>query len=204
MRILHTSDWHLGRALCGERLLDDQAYVLDQLTRVADDFHPDAVLVAADVYDRAVPAPDAVHLLDDVVTRLVLDRDIHVFMIAGKAAELANARRDASAADHARQPTGTRLATAKQSVAACVAAIDAASKELAEVEPAAARVEILPVGRSRLLLPQSWTRAATARTRFAAPSTPSPCSSCSQPAGCPPPLPACEARCDWPAYHVPR
>jgi len=83
MRILHTSDWHLGRALCGQRLLDDQAFVLDQLTRIADDFHPDAVLVAGDVYDRAVPAPDAVQLLDDVVTRLVLDRGIHVFLIAG-------------------------------------------------------------------------------------------------------------------------
>src|ERR1035441_4937059 len=83
MRILHTSDWHLGRALCGERLLDDQAFVLDQLTRIADDYHPDAVLVAGDVYDRAVPAPDAVQLLDDVVTRLVLDGGIHVFLIAG-------------------------------------------------------------------------------------------------------------------------
>jgi exonuclease SbcD len=83
MRILHTSDWHPGRALCGERLLDDQAYVLNQLTRIADDFHPDAVLVAGDVYVRAIPAPDAVQLVDDVVTLLVLDRGIHVFLIAG-------------------------------------------------------------------------------------------------------------------------
>ena len=83
MRIIHTSDWHLGRSLCGERLLDDQAYVLEQLTRIADDFHPDAVLVAGDVYDRAVPGPDAVQLLDDVVTRLALERGIQVFLIAG-------------------------------------------------------------------------------------------------------------------------
>ena len=63
--------------------------------------------------------------------------------IAGKAVELAKASRDATAADGACQLTGTRLVSAKQSIAGCVAAIDAASNELAEVEPAAARVEIL-------------------------------------------------------------
>ena len=63
--------------------------------------------------------------------------------IASQAGLLAQARRDAKVADQARQLTGKRLAAAKQSVAGCVTAIDAAAKELEEVEPVAAREEIL-------------------------------------------------------------
>jgi exonuclease SbcD len=83
MRILHTSDWHLGRALCGERLLDDQCHVLAQLVQIVKDFGPDVVIVAGDVYDRAVPSPEAVQLLDDVVSQLVLDCDTNVVLLAG-------------------------------------------------------------------------------------------------------------------------
>ncbi len=83
MRFIHSSDWHLGRSLCGERLIEDQRYVLAQLVEIARDFRPDAVLIAGDLYDRAVPAPEAVRLLDDVVTQLVLDLGINVFVIAG-------------------------------------------------------------------------------------------------------------------------
>jgi DNA repair protein SbcD/Mre11 len=83
MRILHTSDWHLGRALCGERLLDDQCHVLAQLVQIVKDFQPDAVVVAGDVYDRAIPSPDAVELLDDVVSKLVLDCKTNLVLLAG-------------------------------------------------------------------------------------------------------------------------
>ena len=60
MRLLHTADWHLGRMLHGAALIDDQAHVLDQLVELARDARVDAVLVAGDVYDRAVPQPEAV------------------------------------------------------------------------------------------------------------------------------------------------
>jgi exonuclease SbcD len=83
MRFIHTSDWHLGRSLCGERLIEDQRHVLAQLIQVVKDFNPDAVLVAGDIYERAVPAPDAVQLLDEVVSELVLDCGVNVFIIAG-------------------------------------------------------------------------------------------------------------------------
>jgi exonuclease SbcD len=83
MRFLHTSDWHLGRALCGERLLDDQRHVLAQLLAIAKDFRPAAVLVAGDLYDRAVPSPEAVRLLDDVISELVLGLGVSVFLMAG-------------------------------------------------------------------------------------------------------------------------
>ena len=54
MRILHTADWHLGRVLYGASLLDEQAYLLDQLENLARDERQDVILVAGDVYDRSV------------------------------------------------------------------------------------------------------------------------------------------------------
>ncbi|MFO0585768.1 MAG: exonuclease SbcCD subunit D [Anaeromyxobacter sp.] len=70
LRVLHTSDWHLGRTLHAESLLDDQAWALDRLLEVAKDERPDVLVVAGDIYDRAVPPAEAVQLLDEVLTRL--------------------------------------------------------------------------------------------------------------------------------------
>jgi DNA repair protein SbcD/Mre11 len=81
-RLLHTSDWHLGRALHEEPLLADQAWALDRLIALARDARPDAVVVAGDVYDRAVPPSEAVTLLDDVLTRLA-ELGAPVVVIAG-------------------------------------------------------------------------------------------------------------------------
>ena len=64
MRLIHTSDWHLGRTLHGENLLGHQAVFLDWLLAEAERHQVHAVLVAGDVYDRAVPPADAVRLLD--------------------------------------------------------------------------------------------------------------------------------------------
>jgi exonuclease SbcD len=82
LRILHTSDWHLGRALHGEPLLEDQAWMLERLLEAVKDERPDALVVAGDVYDRAVPPPEAVSLLDDFLTR-VAERGVQVVAIAG-------------------------------------------------------------------------------------------------------------------------
>ncbi len=67
MRLIHTSDWHLGRTLHGEDLLGHQAAFLDWLLAEATERQVDAVLVAGDIYDRAVPPVDAVRLLDDAL-----------------------------------------------------------------------------------------------------------------------------------------
>ncbi len=82
LRVLHTSDWHLGRALHEESLLEDQAWVLERLVLAARDERPDVVVVAGDVYDRAVPPAEAVALLDEVLTRLA-DLGVPVVVIAG-------------------------------------------------------------------------------------------------------------------------
>ena len=83
MRFIHTADWHLGRLFHGVHLTDDQAYALDQLVDLAREARVDAVLIAGDIYDRAIPPPEAVQLLDEVVSRLVLDRHVPVLMIGG-------------------------------------------------------------------------------------------------------------------------
>jgi exonuclease SbcD len=67
MKLLHTSDWHLGRALHGEPMLEHQRAFLTWLVDIAVARGVDAVLVAGDVYDRAVPPTDAVALLDDAL-----------------------------------------------------------------------------------------------------------------------------------------
>lgn len=83
LRLLHTSDWHLGRVLHGRSLLTDQEFVLEKLVGVVADVRPDALLVAGDVFDRTVPPVEAVRLLDDVLERIVLGHGVPVVMIAG-------------------------------------------------------------------------------------------------------------------------
>jgi DNA repair protein SbcD/Mre11 len=69
MRLIHTSDWHLGRTLHGESLLEHQSVFLDWLLGQATGHRVDAVVVAGDVYERAVPPTDAVALLDHTLVR---------------------------------------------------------------------------------------------------------------------------------------
>lgn len=71
MRLLHTSDWHLGRRLHGVPLHSAHEMFLDHLVDTVRTEHIDVVLVAGDVYDRAVPAPETVSLLDDALVRIV-------------------------------------------------------------------------------------------------------------------------------------
>ena len=83
MRLIHTSDWHLGRIFHNVHLTDDQSHVLDQFVDLVKDETPDAVLIAGDIYDRAVPPPDAVSLLDEVLSRIALDLKVPIVLIAG-------------------------------------------------------------------------------------------------------------------------
>ncbi|MDK3256160.1 exonuclease SbcCD subunit D [Blastococcus capsensis] len=71
MRLLHTSDWHIGRTLHGTDLLAEQEAVLGGLAAVVAEEQADVVVVAGDVYDRAVPSADATGVLDRVIGRLL-------------------------------------------------------------------------------------------------------------------------------------
>jgi len=70
MRLLHTSDWHIGRSLHGTDLLAEQEAVLGHLAEVVAAESVDVVVVAGDVYDRAVPSADATGVLDRALMRL--------------------------------------------------------------------------------------------------------------------------------------
>jgi exonuclease SbcD len=70
MRLLHTSDWHLGRSFHGVGMLDAQRDFIDQLVVQVEELSVDVVLIAGDVYDRALPGVDVVGLLDDALVRL--------------------------------------------------------------------------------------------------------------------------------------
>lgn len=83
MRFIHTADWHLGRILYGVHLTEDQAYLLDQFIEIVKESQIDAILLAGDIYDRAVPPLEAVKLLDDVLASLVIDLKIPVIAIPG-------------------------------------------------------------------------------------------------------------------------
>src|SRR3954452_3063984 len=69
MRLLHTSDWHIGRSLHGTDLLAEQEAVLTRLAQVVAAESVDVVLVAGDVYDRAVPSADATAVLGRALAR---------------------------------------------------------------------------------------------------------------------------------------
>ena len=82
MRFLHTSDWHLGRSLHRADLRDAQERFLDHLVATAREEQVDAVLVAGDVYDRAVPPVDAVALCEQALIRL-RETGARVILISG-------------------------------------------------------------------------------------------------------------------------
>jgi len=70
MRLLHTADWHLGRAFHGEDLLGAQAAFVDFVVDAARASDVDGVLIAGDLYDRALPPVDAVRLASEALARL--------------------------------------------------------------------------------------------------------------------------------------
>ncbi|MGW1716487.1 exonuclease SbcCD subunit D [Streptomyces sp. NPDC002156] len=82
MRLLHTSDWHLGRAFHRVNMLGAQAEFIGHLVTVAREREVDAVVVSGDVYDRAVPPLAAVELFDDALHRLA-DLGVPTVMISG-------------------------------------------------------------------------------------------------------------------------
>ncbi|WP_116210481.1 exonuclease SbcCD subunit D [Streptomyces olivoreticuli] len=82
MRMLHTSDWHLGRSFHRIGLLKAQRQFIDHLVSAVHEHEADVVLVSGDVYDRAVPPLAAVELFDEALHRLA-DAGVPTVMISG-------------------------------------------------------------------------------------------------------------------------
>jgi len=83
MRILHTSDWHLGRQFHNLSLLDDQREVLEQIVAIVQERQVDVVVVAGDIYDRSVPPTAAVELLDATVHTICHELQVPLILLAG-------------------------------------------------------------------------------------------------------------------------
>ena len=82
MRFLHLSDLHIGKTVNGFSMLEEQRNVFEQLIGYVKNEKPDAVLIAGDVYDRAVPSVEAVRLFDDFLTGLAAE-EVVVMLISG-------------------------------------------------------------------------------------------------------------------------
>jgi exonuclease SbcD len=83
MRIFHTADWHLGKLVQGVYMTEDQRYILDRFIDAIRTEQPDVVIIAGDLYDRAIPPTDAVDLLNEVLETIVLKLKTPVLAIAG-------------------------------------------------------------------------------------------------------------------------
>jgi exonuclease SbcD len=84
MRIFHLSDLHIGMRLCGRDLSKDQAYVLGQVVDLVAKEKPDVVVLAGDLYDKAVPSAEAVAMFDGFLTDLLdASKETTIMAIAG-------------------------------------------------------------------------------------------------------------------------
>lgn len=83
MRVLHTSDWHLGASDNDKSLVDDQKHFIDEICDIADKKDVDVILIAGDVYDRSVASAEAIKLYDYAMTRLCIEMHKQVLVIAG-------------------------------------------------------------------------------------------------------------------------
>lgn len=82
MRLLHLGDLHLGKSLGDFDLKEDQVYILDQILAIVDRQKIDAVLIAGDVYDKAIPSEAATRILDSFLSSLARKR-VNTFLISG-------------------------------------------------------------------------------------------------------------------------
>ena len=82
MKFMHLSDLHLGKRLNEFSLIEDQAYILEEIVHIAQRTKADAVILAGDIYDKAVPSAEAVQLFDRFLDQLA-ELDLQVFVISG-------------------------------------------------------------------------------------------------------------------------
>ena len=82
MKLIHLSDLHLGKRVNECSMLEDQQYILGQILSLIRRERPDGVLIAGDVYDKAVPSAEAVALLDDFLVSLS-QQGVQTFVISG-------------------------------------------------------------------------------------------------------------------------
>ena len=84
MKFFHLSDLHIGLKLINRDLREDQEYILHQITELAVQAQPDALVIAGDIYDKAVPSAEAMAVLDGFISELTEKLpDLVIMMISG-------------------------------------------------------------------------------------------------------------------------
>lgn len=83
LRILHTADWHLGKIVNGVHMTEEQEFILNKLIEVMRQTQPDILIIAGDLYDRAVPPKEAVQLLNKTLTYIYREFNIPVLIAGG-------------------------------------------------------------------------------------------------------------------------
>ena len=83
MKILHTSDWHIGKIVNEFSIIEDQRYILNKLIELIDLEKPKVIIIAGDIYDRSIPPVEAVELLNETLSDLVVNKNIKVLAISG-------------------------------------------------------------------------------------------------------------------------
>ncbi len=83
MRFIHTSDWHIGRLFQNISLLDDQIFVLNQIKQYAHTQRADALVIAGDIFDRAIPPAPAIDALNNFLNEFANELAIPIIMISG-------------------------------------------------------------------------------------------------------------------------
>ncbi|MGL5748878.1 MAG: exonuclease SbcCD subunit D [Paraclostridium sp.] len=83
MKIIHTSDWHIGKIVNEFSMIEDQKYILNKLIKLVEEENPQAIIIAGDIYDRSIPPVEAVELLNETLSTLVIDKNIKVLAISG-------------------------------------------------------------------------------------------------------------------------
>lgn len=83
MKIIHTGDWHIGKIVNEFSMLEEQKHVLGQLISIIEKERPDALVVAGDIFDRSIPPVEAVELVDEVFSRVLLELKVPILAIAG-------------------------------------------------------------------------------------------------------------------------
>lgn len=83
IKVLHTSDWHLGINLHGRSFLEDQKHILDQIIEHMEKGVHDALVISGDIYDRSIPPASAVEVLSSFLFRLKAKSDAPVIIIPG-------------------------------------------------------------------------------------------------------------------------
>ncbi len=82
MKLMHIADLHIGKRVNEFSMLDDQKYILNEILRIVDEAKLSAILISGDIYDKSVPAGEAVEVLDEFLTELVV-RNVQIFIVSG-------------------------------------------------------------------------------------------------------------------------